>query len=385
MVISSSAMAPIRGRPVKPDSSTDVLAENPALRKTIKPTLEFEWSNYSRNQETHWIPSLFRSKSTVVTRLATFSRRWVARLIKLLAGWGVAPSGKMYGRNMQGWHVPRTTWLKNIGKTMVKWCTFHALGSMWLEVCIFFSLSECFGPPYAGPSNRSQIDRSKTGSKASKSSFPIEITLASLGCHREIPSWFHVTVTVGIEIAWDCRIHVSYSNIFHTKEGSLKCLKVRIFMNILNLMTWTHLAYKSTSNWESALGGAITGCSRQATWAAKYLVVYACKSSGSVSTLQKYSILMIHVYHVLSEMAEKNLLILESFLNSAGSPWIFLSTLSLPGLRRASKSSQRKASPFKSTVVLWSLWESNRKLFTFWKSKKETWQAEEDALASSEQ
>ena len=43
----------------------------------------------------------------------------------------------------------------------------------------------------------------------------------------------------------------------------------------------------------------------------KYQVVYALKSSGSVSTLQKYidtfiySIFVIHVYHVLSEMARK--------------------------------------------------------------------------------
>lgn len=93
---------------------------------------------------------------------------------------------------------------------------------------------------------------------------------------------------------------------------------------------------------------------------------------------------MIHVYHVLSEMARKKLLILENFRNSARSP-----TLSLPGLRRASKSSQRKASPWSQKHSRWPLLDhrenQTEKCSPFENQKKKTFQAEEDALASSEQ
>lgn len=58
---------------------------------------------------------------------------WDIPWILSLAGWGVAPSGKMYGTNMQkdakGMFPKQTDW--KIWENMVKWCTFHAPGSMW--------------------------------------------------------------------------------------------------------------------------------------------------------------------------------------------------------------------------------------------------------------
>lgn len=92
---------------------------------------------------------------------------WDIPWILSLAGWGVAPSGKMYGTKMQKVCSPNKL-TEKYGKNMVKWCTFHALGSMWKRCAYFFPFRMLWAPYAAGPSNRSQIDRSKTGNLGCK-------------------------------------------------------------------------------------------------------------------------------------------------------------------------------------------------------------------------